>query len=319
MLSDYGVRCAQPYFPPQITFSTYENKAIYAIDELNQQAYRSYIITPTLTEYSFAMQHFPFAIPDSPESKYYVQLKLNFPSNSCNYGTYWKYGDYLSSAFPSHWNFNDSSFKIDNFVNFRYEMIHSNNKTGDEDYWYANKICEIDTGEKFPCQEIYFKKNTDIPLRTAQVFRRRWEVLHETIYYKVISIGKPDDRLFKRIPQNWAYNCTDLALGLLYNPQILVISLDKTSSVQLWLNTPPHYINGNDTVTIEWQPSTASKCNDCVTWTPKRFSFNSTNFQQTQTLYITRVKDGQGVYLIPIFSGGGFDIVDPEQSRISIY
>ena len=173
MLSDYEVRCAQPYFPPQITFSTYENKAIYAIDELNQQAYRSYVIDSTLTEYSFAMQPFPFAIPDSPESKYYVQLKLDSPSNICNYGTYWKYGDYLGSAFPSHWNFNDSSFKIDNFVNFRYEMIHSNNNTGDEDYWYANEICETDTGEKFPCQEIYFKKNTEILLRTAQVIRRR--------------------------------------------------------------------------------------------------------------------------------------------------
>ncbi|CAF0818768.1 unnamed protein product [Adineta steineri] len=297
MLSGDGVRCAQPYFPPQITFSTYENKAIYAIDELNQQAYRSYIINPTLTEYSFAMQHFPFAIPDSPESKYYVQLKLSYPSNSCNYGTYWKYGDYLSSAFPSHWNFNDSSFKIDNFVNFRYDMIHSNNNTGNEDYWYANETCRIDSGEYFPCQEIYFKKNTDIPLRSAQVVRRRWE----------------------RIPQNWAYNCTDLSLGLLYNPQLLVILLNNTSSVQLWLNTPPHRINGNGTVIIEWHPSTASKCNDCVTWTPKQFSFNSITFQQTQTLHITRVKDGQDVRLIPIFSGGGFDIVDPEQSQISIY
>ena len=144
-------------------------------------------------------------------------------------------------------------------------------------------------------------------------------MLHETIYYEVISIGKPDNRLFNRIPQNWAYNCTDLSLGLLYDPQILVIPLDKTSSIQLWLTTPPHRINGNDSVIIEWHPSTASKCNDCVTWTPKQFSFNSTNFQQTQRLQITRVKDGQGIYLVPIFSGGGFNIVDPEQSRISIY
>ena len=269
LLNDFGVQSAQPYFPSQITFSTNDHQSIYAIDELNQQAYNSYVISPTLTQYAFAMKNFPFAIPDSPQSKYYVQLKLNSPSNSCNYGTYWKYGDYLSSAFPSHWNFNDSSFKIDNFVKFKYEMIHSDNDTGDEDYWYANEICQIDSGEKFPCQEIYFKKNTDIPLRTANVFRRRWEVVRETIYYNVTSVGKPDDKLFNRIPQNWAYNCTDLMLGLLYDPQILVIALNKTSPVQMWLTTPPHIINGNDTVIIEWHPSNTSQCSDCLTHSPR--------------------------------------------------
>ena len=44
-------------------------------------------------------------------------------------------------------------------------MIHSNNSSPDEDYWYANEKCEIQDGSKPPCQEIYFKKNTEIPLR----------------------------------------------------------------------------------------------------------------------------------------------------------
>ncbi len=75
-------------------------------------------------------------------------------------------------------------------------MIHSNKDTGDEDYWYANETCQIYTSEIFPCQEIYFKKNTDIPLRSAEVVRRNWDLFHEITEYNLISIGKPDEKLF---------------------------------------------------------------------------------------------------------------------------
>jgi hypothetical protein len=40
--NDYRVECAQPYFPPQITFSMYDNQAIYAIDQLNQNIMFNY-------------------------------------------------------------------------------------------------------------------------------------------------------------------------------------------------------------------------------------------------------------------------------------
>ena len=46
---------------------------------------------------------------------------------------------------------------------------------------------------------------------------------------------------------------------------------------------------------------------DCFTWTPNQFLFNSKNFQERQTLTITRVKNGPETTLIPIFNGGGFD------------
>ncbi|CAF3969565.1 unnamed protein product [Rotaria sp. Silwood1] len=171
----------------------------------------------------------------------------------------------MVNSFPAHWNFNDSSFKIDNFIKFKYDMIHSDKNTNEEDYWYANETCEIYTGEKFPCQEIYFKKNTDIPLRTAEVVRRGWDLFHVTTYYKVISIGKLDEKLFKRIPETWAYTCTDLMLQTSYNPSIVAIDLNKSAPVQVWLKSPPYRINGNDTVAIEWRPANYSKCNDCLT------------------------------------------------------
>ncbi|CAF1039705.1 unnamed protein product [Rotaria sordida] len=170
----------------------YDNQAIYAVDELNQQAYTSYVITPTLTKYSFAMKNSTFAILDSPESKKTLHQTV-----------------------------------------LQYELIHSKDDSRDKDYWYANEICEIYTGEKFPCQEIYFKKNIDIPLRTAQVVHQAWDLFHETTHYKIISIGKPDERIFNRIPTNWAYNCTDVMLSLSYNAQILTIKLTKDSTVDV--------------------------------------------------------------------------------------
>ena len=102
LLNNSRVHGVQPYFPPQLTFTMYDNQVLYTIDELNQRAYQSSILSPTLTQYSFAMKNFPFAIPESPQSKYYVQLRLDSPSNSCSYGTYWKYGGNVFNSFPSH-------------------------------------------------------------------------------------------------------------------------------------------------------------------------------------------------------------------------
>jgi hypothetical protein len=57
---------------------------------------------------------------------------------------------------------------------------------------------------------------------------------------------------------------------------VIYINLDESVNVQVWLSTPPHRINGNDTVRIQW--------NDCFTWTSKELSFNSENFQEKQIL-----------------------------------
>jgi hypothetical protein len=72
------VKCSQPYFPPQITFLREDasNSYLYAIDEINQRAYRWNRIDPDDQFYSFVMQHFPYATPKSPESKNYVQLDI---------------------------------------------------------------------------------------------------------------------------------------------------------------------------------------------------------------------------------------------------
>jgi hypothetical protein len=121
-------------------------------------------------------------------------------------------------------------------------------------------------------------------------------------------MGKPDDKYFDSIPKDWFLKCRDVMLGLLYYPQTTKISLKQSSEVQVWLISPPHRINDNDTMTIQWKPT---NCTDCFTWIPQELSFNSENFQQRQTLTITRVKDGPQTTLIPIFNGGGFDLVTP--------
>ncbi|CAF4049898.1 unnamed protein product, partial [Rotaria sordida] len=94
---------AQPYFPPQIVFSPNDGQTLYAIDEINQRAYTILHYGSTGREMSFAMKHFPYAIPDSPQSKYYVQLIVDSLPFDCMYGTYWKYGGNQYNSFPSHW------------------------------------------------------------------------------------------------------------------------------------------------------------------------------------------------------------------------
>jgi hypothetical protein len=70
-LNSFG-ECIQPYFPPQIVFSPNDGQTIYAIDEFNQRAYKTITLNASSRETSFAMSHFPYTIPGSPQSKYDV-------------------------------------------------------------------------------------------------------------------------------------------------------------------------------------------------------------------------------------------------------
>ena len=304
--------CTQPYFPPQIVFSPNDGVTTIVVDEINQRAYQTITLSSYARETSYVMKHFPNSTSDSPQSKNYVQLLVDFPPFNCIYGTYWKYGGNTFNSFPTHW-VNGTSCEVKNYIQFNYGMIHSNDSSSDEDYWYANVTCNVDSGQVYPCEEIYFKKNTDIPIRSTRVARGGWSVNQFTTYYTKTSVGKPDEKLFDSIPEGWPDACLDVMLGLFYYPQTSKLMLNQSEKVQVWLISPPHRINGNDTVIIQWKPS---QCNDCFTWTPKQLSFNSKSFQDKQTITITRVKDGPKTALIPIFNGGGFNLVSAESYPI---
>ena len=301
-------QCVQPYFPSQITFTPDAGQSIIAIDEINQQAYQILRYGQNSTENSFLLQHFPYALPDSPQSQYYVQLLIDSPPLGCMYGTYWKNGGNVFNSFPSHWS-NGSFIQVKNYLKFTYEMIHSTDPSLTEDYWYSNVTCRTDDGKIYPCEEIYFQKNTEIPLRSTRVIRRGWILVQYVINYRIISMGKLDQKFFDSIPKNWSMACRDVLLGLYITPQTPKIPLHQSSEVQIWLPTTPHRINGNDTVTIQWK---TVGCNDCFMWKPHELSYNGKTFQEKQILTIERVKNGSETQLIPIFQGGGFDVVPPE-------
>jgi hypothetical protein len=60
-------KCAQPFFPTQIIFSPDNGTTIFAIDELNQRAYKSVGDGPKSSETAYALKHIKYSIPDSPE------------------------------------------------------------------------------------------------------------------------------------------------------------------------------------------------------------------------------------------------------------
>ena len=98
------------------------------------------------------------------------------------------------------------------------------------------------------------RRAPDIPLRTTQVVRQGWDLMQRTTNFQIISIGQPDDHLFDGIPKRWAYMCTDVMLGVIYNPQMPTLHLHETVAIQVSLRSPPHRINGDDSLSIEWQP-----------------------------------------------------------------
>lgn len=296
-------QCEQPYFPQQIVFSV-NNLTIYGIDEINQRAFTTYPYSARSMQNGFVMKNFTYAQPDSPQSKYYVLLSdVTSSLGTCQYETYWEYGGSVYDIFPFYWR-NGTSYEIKNYLKFDYEMIHSSNSSDDEDYWYSNKDCRGGDKQIYPCQEIYFKKNTEIPLRYTEVnplSKLKPQVIRN---FTIISMGKPDEKYFDLIPKNWTVACRDANLELLLNPDSLQIENQHSSIVQLWLSTPPHRINGNDTVTLQWK---IDGCNDCVTWTPKQIIFTDQNFHEKQNLTITRVKDGISTLFRADIHGGGFD------------
>ena len=300
-------QCVQPYFPSQITFIPDDGRTIMAIDEINQQAYLFLTYGQNSTEKTFLLKHFPYALPDSPQSKYYVQLLTDPSPYGCMYGTYWEKGGNAFNSFPSHW-LNGSFIEVKNYLQFQYPMIKSTDPSLTEDYWYANATCRADDGE-YPCEEIFFQKNTETPLRSTRVVRRGWNVVQIVIKYNIISLGPLDRKFVDSIPKNWSLACRDVMLGLFYDPQTSKIAVGQSSDVKIWLPTAPHRIDGDDTVTIQWR---AKGCEDCFTWTPKQLAFNGKNYEEKQALTIKRVKNGTASQLIPIFQGGGFDPVPTE-------
>lgn len=126
--------------------------------------------------------------------------------------------------------------------------------------------------------------------------------------YEIISIGKPDQKYFETIPKNWMNNCTDFNLGLDLNYSNPIIKLHKSENVQIGLYSPPHRVDGNDTMILQWEINDSlSQCNDCIIWKPKQLYFNIENFYQYQNLTITRVKNGLQTTLSPIPNGGGYE------------
>ncbi|UJR19682.1 hypothetical protein I4U23_022816 [Adineta vaga] len=310
VLWNMRVECSQPYFPPQITFTTNDstNTYLFAVDEINQRAYHWHLIDSDDQSYAYAMQHFPYATPDSPESKNYVILEIYKPVY-CVYTSVWKHGSAIHGSFPEHWYYNMDTFKIANYMEFSSKMIHKTNSSKDEDHWYSEQNCTLEsTGETYPCEEIFFKKDTDIPLRYIFVEGTGFFALRVTINYKIISIGKPDDKLFETIPRNWMNNCTDLNLALDFILSSPIIKLNESAIVKIRLTSPPHRIDGNDTMTLQWQvDKTSSQCQDCLKWEPKQFHFNIKNFDQYQTMIVTRVKNGFETTIRPIMNGGGYN------------
>jgi hypothetical protein len=224
--------------------------------------------------------------------------------NSCSYSTYWAYGGNTNSQFPAHW-LHGTSFMIGNYMKFRYNLIRSTNSSIDVDYWYANETCMTTFSGSVQCEEIFFRKNTDIPLQYNYIYTDSGYTYQGKRYFTNVSVGKPDDKYFKIIPKDWTTICTDLNLDVLFSETFEKIDVQESAGIDIWLSTPPHRINGNDTVTIQW--TVTAGCTDCLTWTPKQFVFNSQNFMEKQTLTITRIKAGRGSILTAGINGGGFD------------
>ena len=312
---NYLVNGTQPYFPEQVIFSFDNNKTIIAIDEVNQRAYLELHIDAQSTDVAYAMQHMPYAKPGSPQAKHYVQLITSNEHNICSFETYWQYSSNAFGLFPSHWG-NDSSYRIKNYLNFNYPMIHSNKPSANEDYWYANQSCQTDSGGTFPCQEIFFQKNTNIPIRYSEIVLDETEIIRQIKNFTIYSTEKPGDKYFDSIPKNWPENCRDGDLEVSYNPNEITLRLKESIKVEIWLPAPPHQIHGNDTVIIHW---VAFLCRTCFTWTPKQLVFNGTNFQQKQILTITRVEHSDESFLIPSCNGGGYDNVPCYIFTLPIY
>ena len=299
------VDCEQPYFPKQIVFTPDQNRTLIAIDEVNQRAYLKLIVDSTDYDVAYVMQHMPYARTDLPQSKHYVQLIQNYikTRTSCSYLTYWQYSWGGYGLFPLHWG-NDSSYNIKNYLNFNYPMIHSTKV--DEDYWYSNETCRTSSGQSYRCQEVYFKKNTDIPVRYTEVVQDDEEIVRRIENYTIYSTEKPSDTFFNTIPKTWNDDCRDGDLGISYNPTEITLSLGESAKVQVWLPAPPHKIEGHNTVTIYWVPFI---CSQCFKWTPEKLHFNYTNFNEPQILTITRVERSAPTVIIPFCSGGGYDDV----------
>ncbi|CAF4117741.1 unnamed protein product, partial [Rotaria magnacalcarata] len=191
------LQCAQLYFPLQVTFSIdNDHQTIMAIDLVNQNSYQ----ISQERGYAFVMKNFPYTIPDSPESKHYVVV--------------------IHPTVVVMVRFGDMDFAHSVHIQTIGIIIHSTNHMNEtEDYWYADEKCSLYSEAEYPCEEIYFIKNTEIPLRTTRVVHRGLDILQVVTNYENLSIGKSDEELLDKILKDRAYNCQDITLGFEHDPE----------------------------------------------------------------------------------------------------
>ncbi|CAF0993781.1 unnamed protein product [Adineta steineri] len=62
----------------------------------------------------------------------------------------------------------------------------------------------------------------------------------------IFAIDEINQRAYKTIDyENWTDTCQDINLELSFYPQMPMIKLNQSGELQLWLESPPHRINGN--------------------------------------------------------------------------
>jgi hypothetical protein len=321
-----------PQFPKQFTMKysvmtdSYTTRFLFAQDELKQKAYvEAHVDGQSEPIYLGWLLHSPpGALPDSPESKYMVDISYTPGFSDCAYHAFWNYTNRPQFNFPRHYFVQQKigwNAKVVNFYDTPDHMILNgtvviNNKKYTR--YETPQRCKYQNVE-YPCQSIYFTADEhELPFQSIFVKQKQSDMDQEeyiTTSYEFLEVAPPANSFWdiNKLPKNWATSCDDGNRFIVTNPEEVQVHPGVTQYASISLGTPPHTINGTDVVTIQLFADKCSPCRtlDCIAFSPEEIKFNSKNWnipQQVKILYAKR--DGQESIVLRASGGGYTDLPD---------
>jgi hypothetical protein len=307
-----------PSLPPRISFTmkagSNDAEGIFiAMDTHQVNAYLK-----DGKQESFIFGKVPGAEPQSPEAKYHTLFDLD-PSapQQCKYEAYSLQSPRMEWGFPTSWFTFDTEpkIKIDPqvYLVYKYSLHKGGNPAVTDGVlcdWYASfDFCQ---GE--PCQMVYFKKGTNLPVKSKLWQESRgWHL--STVHY-VNSTDGPIEQYLSKIPKDWVNRCYDNNMEFSFMPDHFDEKVSSTIDLTVEIEAPPHLVNGTNVVTGQFVNAVGDgyDCTDCIKINTKTFAFSAVKL--SQKVSITMVKPGMQRIRAEI-QGGGYENLDTRKTYVT--
>lgn len=109
---------------------------------------------------------------------------------------------------------NGTTFSVGNYLKFTYNLVHWTNSS--VDYWRSIETCLVPSLGCIHCEEMFFEKDTDIPIQYNYINIDGQHIHLQTIWFTDVTVGKSVNNYFKTIPKDYGQQNAQILILLIW-------------------------------------------------------------------------------------------------------